>query len=146
MNIELPFRFTRNTMYNFLGRVISDGQPVEQEITLDFTNLDYIEPVAITILSNTLQWLDKNDIVTRFRLPNQSQIGSHRNCPIKYLDDSMFFKEYLGTPLTPAAKIRPTTRPLELINYSKSHFWIEQNKSIQLLNIVFNSKHLKKKR
>ncbi|MCC2453343.1 ATP-binding protein [Bacillus cereus] len=126
MNIQLPFRFTRDTMYNFLGRVISDGEPVEPEITFDFTNLDYIEPVAITILSNTLQWLDKNDIVTGFRLPNQSQIGSRRNCPIKYLDDSMFFRTFLGESLTPTAAVRPTTRPLELVNYNRSLFWMEQ--------------------
>lgn len=126
MNIELPFRFTRDTMYTFLGRVISDGKPVSQEITLDFTRLDYIEPVAVTILSNTLQWLDKNDIVTRFKVPNQSQIGRTWKCPIQYLDDSMFFKAFLGKSLTDTAKVRQTTRPLELINYSRSYHWKEQ--------------------
>uniref|UniRef100_UPI0021E97B8E ATP-binding protein n=1 Tax=Bacillus thuringiensis TaxID=1428 RepID=UPI0021E97B8E len=120
------FRFTRDTMYNFLSRVISDGKPIAKEITFDFTKLDYIEPVAVTILSNTLQWLDKNDIVTRFRLPNLSQIGRTWKCPIQYLDDSMFFKEFLGKSLTDTAKVRQTTRPLELINYNRSYFWKEQ--------------------
>lgn len=110
-------------MYSLLDQAItSDLQPADNKIVFNFTTLSYIEPSGITILSNLFQWLMKRDIKVSVTYP--STIAGGRYCPITYLDDSMFFKRYLGKTLTQHASVRQTTRPLELVTYSKSYQWL----------------------
>ncbi|MCU9578736.1 hypothetical protein OE311_26375, partial [Bacillus cereus] len=123
LHIKLPSRFTRDTMYSFLERVITpDGTPISNKIIFDCSTLTYIEPVAITILSNTIEWLNNRSVITGIHHP--SIIVGSKFCPITYLDDSMFFKRYEGETITRFARVRPTTLPLELISYNSSSFWI----------------------
>lgn len=125
MEIFLPSRFVRSNMYGILGQAItSDLQPADEHIKFNFRTLSYIEPTGITILSNLFQWLIKRGV--RVTTITPSAIKGGKNCPITYLDDSMFFMQYIKRTLTPHAKVRPTTRPLEHIAYSNSYQWLPQ--------------------
>ena len=53
---------------------------------------------------------------------------------IRYLDDSGFFKLHLGEPLSPAAAVRDTTVPLELVSIEHSHQYINDRFSGWLQN------------
>ncbi|MCM3404271.1 ATP-binding protein [Cytobacillus oceanisediminis] len=119
----LPPRFVRDTMYGILDKAItSDLEPADELIKFNFRNLTYIEPVGITILSNLFQWLKKRNV--RVQTVTPTEIKGGRNCPLTYLDDSMFFKKYIKKTLTPHAAVRPTTRPLEHVTYANSYQWL----------------------
>jgi anti-sigma regulatory factor (Ser/Thr protein kinase) len=123
LEILLPSRFVRENMYWVLDQAItSDLQPAADEINFNFTRLSYIEPTGITILSNLFEWLIKRGIKVNLLTPEKIKGG--KNCPITYLDDSLFFKRYINKTLTPNARVRSTTRPLELISYANSYQWL----------------------
>ncbi|MDF1511354.1 ATP-binding protein, partial [Robertmurraya sp. DFI.2.37] len=123
MEIYLPSRFVRNNMYDLLDKVItSDLQPASNYIEFNFRSLSYIEPSGITILSNLFEWLLKREVKLKSITPKELPGGKY--CPLTYLDDSMFFKRYINKTLRTHARVRPTTRPLELIEYANSHQWL----------------------
>lgn len=125
MHIQIPERFTRETMYGLLSRTIdNDLQPISNEIHFDFRNLRFIEPTGITILSNLFEWLLVRNVEANIIYPEE--FGREKYCPIKYLDDSMFFAEYLGgEPLSEFSHVRPTTLPLQKVSYSSSFQWLQ---------------------
>lgn len=141
MKVTLPYRLTRETMYQLLERVIDrDLFPKDKEIDFDFTSLSFIEPVGVTILSNLFEWLKKRDI--RVIITYQSSISNDKWNPIKYLDDSMFFKRYTGRTLNDDARVRDTTIPLEIVTYANSYQWLDSslmNWLSRTLNITKNS-------
>lgn len=88
--IPLPNTLKRETMYSLLTKAINDEmEPKDQYIELDFTTLKWIEPSGVTVLSNLVQWLDKQGVMVMLSIPEEVPTG--RNCPVKYLDDSLFF-------------------------------------------------------
>lgn len=126
MLIDIPEQFTRETMYELLSKTIdSDFRPISNEIEFDFNSLKFIEPTGVTILSNLVEWLRARNVNVQIIYPEYFGIKKH--CPIKYLDDSMFFAEYLGgETLNEYSNIRPTTLPLQKVAYKGSFQWLEQ--------------------
>lgn len=125
MQIDLPKRLNRDTMYTLLQKVINkEKEPVDNEIILNFETLTrFIEPSGVTILSNLLNWLDYKGVdvgIYTGELPDWE-------CPNRFLDDSMFFHQYLGETLHPNAAVRSTTIPLKQVNAGSPIPWLENN-------------------
>jgi len=120
--VRIPNRFLRRTMYSLLDNVIDrDLNPKSAHIKFDFRPLTFIEPTGITILSNLFEWLIKRGTKVTLSYPAQIPSGDH---PIKFLDDSGFFKRYLGKEIREHAAVRQTTMPLEKVSYSNSFQWL----------------------
>lgn len=125
LTINIPYSFKAITMYAFIDSVIdSDMNPRDNEIIFSFHNLGFIEPSGVTILSNLIEWLKKRKVNVRFAYPTDSNMTPTQG--IKYLDDSQFFKHYLGKNITKNASVRSTTNPIKLIDYDQSYMWLEK--------------------
>lgn len=125
----VPNTFDNRTMYLLLHAVLDEKlEPKARKIELDFTALDFIEPVGVTVLCNILQWLW---IVKGVNFTIHCNKSSRT---IRYLDDSGFFKLHLGEPLSPTAEVRATTVPLELVSFEHSHQYINDRFSGWLQN------------
>lgn len=105
-------------MYLLLKAVLDDNlEPKASNIIFDFTSLNFIEPVGVTVLSNIFEWLRSTKRVSfKFNYANTR--------PIQYLDDSGFFEIFLGQKLFQGSRVRVTTVPLELVSYDRSHDWL----------------------
>lgn len=126
LTVDIPSRFNRTTMYDFIDSVITDDmKPKDNEVTFSFNNLTFIEPSGVTILSNLIEWLNQRDVNVILSYPKNSNREPTKG--IKYLDDSNFFKHYLGKEITENANVRNTTIPIKLITYDQSYMWLEQN-------------------
>lgn len=120
MIVTIPSKLNSTTMHLLLSKVITpDLVPVDQEIILDFTNLNFIEPVGVTILGNLAQWLMKRNVSVIVQWPT--------NYPqaISYLDDSLFFQYYIGKKINQNATQRSTTIPLQFVTYQDSYQWLD---------------------
>ncbi|MDX8291436.1 ATP-binding protein [Metabacillus indicus] len=123
--VSIPSKFTRQSMYTLLEQVIDgDLRPKSTDIRFLFNELTFIEPVGVTILSNLIEWLNKRDVMVYMKRPS---VTEDKWDPIKYLDDSMFFKKYFGETLTSNAAVRSTTIRLQQISYSDSYQWLDSN-------------------
>jgi anti-sigma regulatory factor (Ser/Thr protein kinase) len=125
MIVDLPFNFSRQTMYSFLQEVISnDLEPKNDYIGLNFKELRFIEPSGITILSNLIEWFYKKGVSVAIYFPRDPR-EIYR--AIKYLDDSFFFKRYADTFVTKNNKARTTTFPLETVTHDRSYQWLDNS-------------------
>ncbi|BBI32663.1 ATP-binding protein [Cohnella abietis] len=128
MKVFLPDQFNRDTMYSFIDEVLNeDALPKSTEFDFDFTRLNFIRPVGVTVLSNLIGRLQKHGskVTITYRVPDRRK----KFCPIAFLDDSMFFKHYLGSTLDDTASLRPTTRPLANVTYDRSYAYLEESMS-----------------
>ncbi|MEK8128647.1 ATP-binding protein [Paenibacillus filicis] len=123
MEVRLPSQFDSESMYSFISNTLNEeNEPHSNEISFDFRPLEFITPVGVTVLSNLIGKLMKHGTKVSFvyRAPNRLI----KFCPIAFLDDSMFFKHYLGNSLDGYARLRPTTLPLSNVTYAKSHDYL----------------------
>ncbi|WP_255905633.1 ATP-binding protein [Priestia aryabhattai] len=132
--VMVPYQFSRQTMYPLLDNVIDrDLNPKASHIKFDFNQLAFIEPTGITILSNLFEWLMKRGTRVTLSYPAQA---TGRNHPITFLDDSGFFKRYLGQKINPLACVRDTTMPLEKVTYDRSFQWLNNDFVTWLTNTL----------
>lgn len=118
--IQLPRNLDSQTMYGLIGKLIGpDNLPVCENATLDFARLGFVEPVGITVLSNLIEWLGTKGVGFKF-VNHRTASGA-----TKYLDDSLFFRQYLGTKIFPTSRVRSTTLPLQRVKHMDSYSWIE---------------------
>ncbi len=131
MEVFIPERFRRESMYELLEAVIDhDLKPKDNHIIFNFRKLKFIEPVGVAILGNLFQWLLKNKVNYACKLPSRTD----NKDAIKYLDDSLFFKRYLGKTIRDDASLRKTTIPLTLVTYEDSYQFSRQRFSYWLAN------------
>lgn len=121
LTLVLPHTFNRETMYPFIAAAIDCDkfEPKCSKLILDFTQLSFIEPVGVVVLSNTIEWLKKHEVKISF--VNHTK----RTRAILFLDDSQFFQRYLHKKIAPASDVRNTTVPLGLVKHARSYFYIE---------------------
>jgi len=106
-------------MFSFINEFISnDLTPKDKEYIIDMSLLTFIEPGGVTVLSNLFEWLKKREVIIYITY------DKHITSPIKYLDDSEFFKRYIGRCIVENSKLRESTLPLTIIKYSDSCDWI----------------------
>ncbi|KIL72504.1 hypothetical protein [Bacillus badius] len=124
MIVHLPAEFEKNSIHDFLNEVIDTNMmPKSQKIEFDFRGLRFIEPTAISLLSNIFDWLRNRGVTTTVTYPRI--FGVEKNCPIKYLDDSLFFREHFNQTLAPNATPRLTTIPIQKVAYAHSLQWLD---------------------
>lgn len=118
---KLPRNFNESTMYDLILEVVNkDHTPKHKKIVFDFCDLNFIESSGITVLASTIGLLKSYNVKISFITPNPL------TAPCKYLDDSMFFKQYLGSTKSEDAEVRPTTVQLQNVSHSESAFWLEE--------------------
>ncbi|MEM5014129.1 ATP-binding protein [Niallia taxi] len=123
MQVDLPRILNRDSMYGLLQKVISnDLEPIDNEITLNFETLTrFIEPSGVTILSNLISWLEYQGVEVGIYVGDLPP----RECPNRFLDDSMFFQQHLGNKINEHAQVRTTTLPLKHVNAQSPIPWLE---------------------
>lgn len=119
LTVRLPARLNKETIYRLVEQVLDEDNNARcRTIYLDFEPLQFIDTTGVTVLSNLIEFLKRVGATTYFK----GHKGLHT--PVKFLDDSGFFKQYLGYSLDPNAKVRPTTLPLELVEYKRSYEYV----------------------
>ncbi len=123
--INVPYSFQQGNVCEFIQSILDElGLPKDNEFIFDLTSLSFIRPSGVTIFSNIIEYLQKNNVRVDFVLPKYS---GYQNSPVKFLDDSLFFERYLGKKLFESSHPRSTTVPLKLIGYEQSFFWLEND-------------------
>ena len=116
LTVRLPFVLRRDTIYPLIDSVLDENlNPKVSKVIFDFSGLNFIEPVGVTVLSNLIEVLKKAGVKSAF-----SGLEAN-NESIRYLNDSGFFEHYLKKPIQQKPNLRSTTLPLELVEYSKSY-------------------------
>jgi anti-sigma regulatory factor (Ser/Thr protein kinase) len=115
-------------MYTFIDSVINEQLDAKcSKIFFNFGQLQFIEPVGVVVLSNLIEYFKKLNVSVWFKGHTSATL------PIKFLDDSGFFKHYLSKSLFESSAVRVTTIPLHLVAndrateflYFKLMPWIE---------------------
>jgi len=121
LTLQLPHNFNAETMYPFIATAINCEQlePKCSRLEFDFSNLNFIEPIGVVVLSNTVEWLRKNQVKLSFKNHSTSTPGN------KFLDDSKFFLRYLNKQVNLKSDTRSTTVPLHLVKHESSFVYIE---------------------
>lgn len=110
VHASFPRRFNAETMYEFISRVVDEQRDAKcNEVTFDFSTLDFIEPVGVVVLSNLIEYLGRINVTVRFAFKSAHTAGTN------YLDDAGFFERYTGACIRQTVKARSTTMPLRLI-------------------------------
>ena len=118
--IQIPYSLTLETMYNLIDEVVDKNYDVKyRRIKFDFSRLNWIDAVGIAVLSNLIEFLKSGGARVKFA-GYDLKVNA-----IRYLDDSGFFKQYLGGCIGKTATLRSTTIPLQLVSHKKSFSWIE---------------------
>ncbi len=113
--VSLPRTFNCETMYGFIGKAVDEQcNALSSKITFDFSDVTFIEPVGVVVLGNLIEHFKKLGVKTYF------SGHKHMTEPINYLDDSGFFKQYLGHSLKTNLTLRATTMPLGLVSNERS--------------------------
>ncbi len=107
-----------------------DLEPKATRVKFDFSRLTFIDPTAITVLSNLIEFLRKKRVRIEYLHTSYATEGN------RFLDDSGFFEQYVGKRSFVKSALRPTTLPLQLITHERSHSWIENTFSPWIENIV----------
>lgn len=108
--VQVPRRFNANTMDKFISSFVDeDGDAEGKSFEVDFSGLEFVDPVAIVVMSNLIEYLRQLKIKVQLTgLTNLSE-------GVLYLDDCGFFKQYQGASLRAKASLRDTTIPLKLV-------------------------------
>lgn len=117
--VRLPYTFDLKTMYVFIDKILdTDLQPRSSRVKLDFSILHFVDPTAITVLANLIEYLRKQKVRVAFANHTFATDGN------QFLDDSGFFKAYDGKQVFPKSSLRKTTLPLQQVAHDKSFSWI----------------------
>lgn len=92
--VILPPQFNRDTMYSVLKQCINESLvPTCKKIIFNLEHLSFIEPSGLTILSNTIEWLQLNkcDVSIKFKRYTSSSPTSENKKVMQFLNDIEFF-------------------------------------------------------
>lgn len=136
--VFLPQNFMMNAISKFTSQIVmNNGNPVSDQITFDFSKLNFIDGSGYTVLSNAVEWLiSKNVKVLLSNFDNKS------NHAIQYLDDCGFFKTYAGYNIRMSARVRETTLPCRYIEHQYGFGWIEKTLS-PWMEFYFDTNYVK---
>lgn len=121
LKITLPSKVGIISIDKILNQAVDTNlNPKAPKVQYDFSHITWIDATGITVFSNLIQWLGSKKVQQEFINLNNT------NDAISFLDDSLFFERYLGKKLSPSAKPRSTTVPLQLVRHANSQFWVEK--------------------
>jgi anti-sigma regulatory factor (Ser/Thr protein kinase) len=118
--IWLPANFNFGKIHDLCRHIVNvHGLPSADTYTFDFQYLRFIDGVGLTVLANTIEWLQLHDVSITFVNFNL------KSASIQYLDDCGFFEKYHGQKLRQSAAIRQTTLPFQEVAHASAHNWLE---------------------
>lgn len=124
MEVYLPNNFDRQSMYDLLSEIISEDRvPLSKKVSFNLSELKFITPVGITVLSNLHEWLLKREVAVGYMLPKLDEF--EKMSALKFLDDSLFFQQHIGSKRRPHATPKETTQPLDSVEVEASFQWFE---------------------
>lgn len=124
--VDLPSQFDAGSMHTFVEKVITaDFEPIDNNIEFNLNTVTFIRPSGVAIFSNVIEWLLSKHVTVSYQLPKV--FGLTKYCPIKFLDDSLFFERYMNKKLMATSKPRDTTIPLKCVCYSDSFSWLDNH-------------------
>lgn len=124
--VFLPQQLSINSLEELISNVLDfENNPKSTEIAFNFNSLKFVKPAGITVFSNLIEWLKKNDVLVRFKYKVSDCYEVNQLNPLKYLDDSEFFQLYLKKKLFYYSAIRSSTIPLKKIFFKDYHWWFE---------------------
>ncbi|MBD3768369.1 MAG: hypothetical protein IE928_10580 [Gammaproteobacteria bacterium] len=136
MIVYLPQNFQISAISKFTSQIVgSNGRPLADIVTLDFSKLSFIDGGGYTVLSNSIEWLINENVEVRLR-----NFDNVKNLAIQYLDDCGFFKTYANRFLRHDAKVRDTTLPCSFVTHERSFGWV-QNQLSPWLERIFDVDH-----
>jgi anti-sigma regulatory factor (Ser/Thr protein kinase) len=101
-------------MYKFIEDILTEQQDAKcSRVNFDFSEVSFIEPAGVVVLSNLIEYLKKTGVKVFFKGHKLRTKGT------VYLDDSGFFKQYLKAPVFEGSGLRSTTIPLKLIPHTE---------------------------
>lgn len=105
-------------MYPFIDKAIDEQCDAKcSKVIFDFSNLAWIEPVGVVVLSNLIEYFKKVGVKVSF---TGHTVNSQAN---KFLDDSGFYNQYLKKYIFNDHNQRSTTIPLQLVAQQEAtHF------------------------
>lgn len=118
LEFMIPSQAHSTTLFSEVGRVFGNFGSVPNSVVLDFSRLRFCRPAAVVFLSNLTNYLVRLGVPVSWRGIDQ------RKQAIRFLDDSLFFKQHIGHLLSESAQPRATTRPLLELRHTHSHSWI----------------------
>lgn len=130
LEVKVPRTFNVTSMYGLVSEIFDENLDARcSSIILDFSRLEFIEPVGVVILSNIIESLKKSKVKYSFKNHEERTVAN------KYLDDAGFFRTYTGRTIFGDCHQRSTTIPLKLVaNQDATHFlyaelmpWIAQS-------------------
>lgn len=114
-DLKLPKRFNFGNINPIIKDAIDrNGDANYAKVVIDFTALEFIDPVAVVALCNLLESLSLGGVVTSFKGANSPTKGAI------FLDNAGFFRHYLRMPLRPHAMVSETTLPLMLVESARA--------------------------
>lgn len=123
VKIKLPKRLNIISIDEIIPYLLDKKlNPSHKEVKYDCSALDWIDPIGMTVFFNLVKKLQSLNV-------KQSITGltnSHRD-PLKFMDDSNFFKEILGEALREDACPRDTTIPIRMVEHKESYYWVENS-------------------
>jgi len=115
IDVLIPHRLNGEKIFPVVRGVARDcNATFPDHVTIDFSRLGYVLPSGITFLSNFIHWLRGLGATVNFTGYNRDV-----DC-IHFLDDSLFFQQFLGKKLRNWASPRETTRPLVQARHEQS--------------------------
>lgn len=119
MNILIPYRLDGITLSRLVDPILTTPQAkLPDKIYFDFSSLGFIKPTGVAFLGNLVQWLNRRGVGVMF------SNAIKETPPLRYLDDSEFFKRFVGQNIFGNSRIRPTTIPFQPVCHSESHAWV----------------------
>jgi len=110
LKLQVPFSLNTSTVRAFRGQIVgTDRKPTHGAISIGFERLSWVDTTGVTILSNTIEWLQRLDVTSGFDKRDPSRPA------IRYLDDCGFFQAHLGQPRRTQAQLRSTTFPVKAL-------------------------------
>lgn len=120
--IKLSSNFNFGNMYSFISAAIDEnGDAKNKEIILDFAELKFIDPVAVVVLCNLIEYLSQGGVSISFKGINAPFTGAI------FLDNAGFFRHYMSSPLRPHAVQQDTTLPLKLVESPRATPYLYQD-------------------
>lgn len=115
ITVDLPIKFNATTMFQFISKAVDEQCNAKcSKICFNFSKLNFIEPVGIVVLSNLIQYFQKMKVKVTFKGHKENSSANH------FLDDTGFFKQYLGKYAFESSSQRTTTRELMLVSNSSA--------------------------
>ena len=129
MQITLPERLNRNSMYKLLRQVVTEeGAPLHDEYIFQMnTCRKFIEPIGVTFINNLVGWLKENEIQVDFSYTTDIEILDDLKEPQRYLDDCGFFEKHIGEKIYKNSSLRSTTVEVQDIVMEEFPSWLNHS-------------------